>query len=148
MKQRGRKSSAATLVDISVDGLPSRPEPPDHLSADERRRFIDIVANCDARHFRHSDLPLLCRFVEADALAERAAKELRKNAVLKNGKPNAWLAVQEKTVRALVSLAMRLRLAPQSRIDARATGRQQPGRPSAYDTMGFDKEFFEDGWKS
>jgi phage terminase small subunit len=126
MKQRGRKSLAATSVHISVDGRPDRLEPPDHLSADERRRFVDIVANCEPQHFRPSDTTLLCRFVEADALAERAADELRKNAVLKNGKPNAWLAVQEKNVRALVSLSMRLRLSPQSRIDARVLGRQEP----------------------
>ena len=125
MRQRGRKS-AASYETISVDGSPDRLQPPDHLSADERRRFTEIVANCDARHFRHSDLPLLCRFVEADALAERAAQELRKNAVLKNGKPNPWLAVQEKNVRTLTALSMRLRLSPQSRIDARAMGRQQP----------------------
>lgn len=142
MKQRGRKSAASFEV-ISVDGSPDRLEPPDHLSADERRRFVDIIANTNPRHFRHSDLPLLCRFVEADALAERSAQELRKNAVLKNGKPNPWLAVQEKNVRALVSLSMRLRLSPQSRIDSQALGRQQPARPSAYDTM--EWEFLGNG---
>jgi hypothetical protein len=68
---------------------------------------------------------LLCRYVESDALAERAAKELRKNPVV-DGKASAWLAVQEKSVRALVSLSMRLRLSPQSRIDAKAIGRQEP----------------------
>jgi phage terminase small subunit len=124
MKQRGRKS-AASLDAITVDGSPDRLQPPDHLSADERRRFVDIVANCDARHFRPSDTTLLCRFVEADALAEKAAAELRKNPVI-DGKPSAWLAVQEKNVRALVSLSMRLRLSPQSRIDSQALGRQQP----------------------
>ena len=86
MKQRGRKSAAALEV-INVDGSPNRLEPPDHLSADEKQRFVDIVTNCDARHFRPSDLPLLCRFVEADALAERAAGELRKNPVV-SGKPS------------------------------------------------------------
>jgi hypothetical protein len=68
---------------------------------------------------------LLCRFVEADAMAERAANELRKHPAI-DGKPSAWLAVQEKNVRALVSLSMRLRLSPQSRIDAKATGRREP----------------------
>jgi phage terminase small subunit len=125
MRQRGRKSAAAMSVTISVDGKPDRLQPPDHLSADERKRFTDIVANCDARHFRPSDTTLLCRYVESDALAERAAKELRKNPVV-DGKASAWLAVQEKSVRALVSLSMRLRLSPQSRIDAKAIGRQEP----------------------
>ena len=100
-------------------------QPPDHLSADERQRFTEIVANCDARHFRPSDVTLLCRFVEADALAERAAKELRKYPVV-DGKPSPWLAVQEKCVRTLTALSMRLRLSPQSRIDAQAMGRQEP----------------------
>jgi phage terminase small subunit len=127
MKQRGRKSAAAMSVALSVDGSPDRLQPPEHLSADERKRFVDIVTNCDARHFRPSDTTLLARFVEADALAEKAAAELRKHgAVSKDGKPNGWLVVQEKSVRALVSLSMRLRLSPQSRIDAKAIGRQEP----------------------
>jgi phage terminase small subunit len=124
MRQRGRRS-AASLEVINVDGSPDRLQPPDHLPADERHRFTEIVANCDARHFRPSDATLLVRFVEADALAERAAKELRKRPVV-DGKPSAWLAVQEKSVRALTALSIRLRLSPQSRIDAKAMGRQQP----------------------
>ena len=124
MKQRGRKSVAELSV-ISVDGKPDRLQPPDHLSADERQRFADIVATCDPRHFRPSDTTLLCRFVEADVLAQRAAKELRKHPVVE-GRPSPWLAVQEKSVRALTALAIRLRLSPQSRIDAAAVGRQQP----------------------
>jgi phage terminase small subunit len=124
VRQRGRKS-AVSLEVINVDGSPDRLQPPDHLSADERQRFVDIVASCDARHFRPSDATLLCRFVEADALAERAAKELRKHPVV-DGKASAWLAVQEKSVRALVSLSVRLRLGPMSRIDAKSTGRYEP----------------------
>jgi phage terminase small subunit len=124
MKQRGRKSIAELSV-ITVDGSPDPLQPPDHLSANERQRFTNIVASCDARHFRPSDTTLLCRFVEADALAERAAKELRKHPVIK-GKPSPWLTVQEKNVRALTALAIRLRLSPQSRIDAKAMGRREP----------------------
>ena len=124
MRQRGRKS-AASFETINVDGSPDRLLPPDHLSADERRRFVDIVANCDARHFRPSDMILLVRFIEADALAERAAKELRKHPVV-DGKPSPWIYIQEKSVRTLTALSMRLRLSPQSRIDARGLGRQEP----------------------
>ena len=125
MRQRGRKSAASMSVAISVDGKPDRLQPPDHLSADERQRFVHIVASCDARHFRPSDATLLCRFVEADALAERAAKELRKHPVV-DGKPSPWIHIQEKSVRTLTALSMRLRLSPQSRIDSKAIGRQEP----------------------
>ena len=124
MKQRGRKS-AASFEALTVDGSPDRVQPPGHLSADERQRFADIVANCSARHFRPSDVSLLSRFVEADLMAEKAAKELRTNPVI-DGRPSPWLAVQEKSVRALVSLSVRLRLGPLSRIDAAAIGRQEP----------------------
>ena len=49
-----------------------------------------------------------------------------------DGKPSPWLTVQEKAVRALVALSLRLRLSPQAR---------QPNNPkrvravSAYEAM-------------
>jgi phage terminase small subunit len=124
MKQRGRKSEAALSLP-RVDGQPHRLEPPASLSASERKIFVDVVASCDRRHFRPSDLPLLCRYVEAAALAEQAAQELRQGAIL-DGRPSPWITVQEKAVRAMVALSMRLRLSPQSRSDAKTVGRQQP----------------------
>ena len=87
--------------------------------------FAALVAGCDANHFRQTDLPLLPRYCEAAILAEQAALELRNGAVL-NGKPSPWIVVQEKCVRAMVSLSMRLRLSPQSRIDPKTLARQQP----------------------
>ncbi len=42
-----------------------------------------------------------------------------------DGKASPWLMVQEKSVRALTALSMRLRLSPQSRIDPKAIGRQE-----------------------
>jgi hypothetical protein len=81
------------------------------------------VAGCDRDHFRPSDLPLLVRYVEAAALGDQAAEQLRLGAVI-NGKPSPWITVQEKAVRAMVALSMRLRLSPQSR-DPQTLGRQQ-----------------------
>jgi phage terminase small subunit len=118
MGVRGRRS-AADLA-ISVDGKPERLKPPTHLGPDERRRFDELVESCDSTHFRRSDLPLLCRYVEADALGERAAAELRVSGPVINGRASPWLTAQEKAVRALVALSMRLRLSPQSRIDPKA----------------------------
>jgi hypothetical protein len=43
-----------------------------------------------------------------------------------NGKASPWITIQEKAVRAMVALTMRLRLSPQSRIDPLTVGRQQP----------------------
>ena len=109
---------------MAVDGKPKRLEPPTSLSDVERKLFIDLVTACDATHFRPSDLPLLCRYCEAAVLAEQAAQELRRGAI-EDGKPSAWITVQEKTVRAMVALSMRLRLSPQSRIDPKTLTRQQ-----------------------
>jgi phage terminase small subunit len=83
------------------------------------------VSGCDAGHFREPDLPLLSRYCEAAVLAEQAALELRNGAVV-DGKPSPWIVIQEKCVRAMVSLSMRLCLSPQSRIDPKTLTRQQP----------------------
>jgi phage terminase small subunit len=123
MRQRGRKSAAALSV-IAVDGDPDRLLPPASLSDPERIVFVDLVTACDPKQFRPSDLPLLCRYCEAAVLAEQSALELRRGAVV-DGKPSPWITVQEKAVRAMVALSMRLRLSPQSRIDPKTLGRQQ-----------------------
>jgi hypothetical protein len=86
--------------------------------------FVDLVSTNTPEHFRPSDLPLLCRYVEASCLAEQAAQELRNGAVV-DGKPSPWLAVQEKSVRAMTALSMRLRLSPQSRLDSKTVARAQ-----------------------
>ena len=116
MRKRGR-TSAAELAMPLVDVRQHRLAPPDCLGDDERRRFIELVGACDPSQFRTSDLPLLCRYVEADALAERAAAELQASGPVVDGKASPWLVVQEKAVRAMVALSMRLRLSPQSRTD-------------------------------
>ncbi len=130
MKQRGRMSAAAI---IGVYGEQARPSPPAGLSDPEREMFAAIIAGCEADHFRQTDLPLLSRYCEAAILAERAALELRNGAVV-DGKPSPWIVVQEKSVRAMVSLSMRLRLSPQSRLDPKTLARQQrhPG-PQPWD---------------
>ena len=102
------------------------------MSADERAVFVDLVAGIDRKHFRPSDTLLLCRYCEACVLAEQAARELRAGAVI-NGRPSPWLVVQEKAVRAVIALAMRLRLSPQSRQPRAATGRPQPTGPRPWE---------------
>jgi hypothetical protein len=82
------------------------------------------MSGCDSNHFRQTDVPLLARYCEAAVLAEKAALELRSGAVA-DGKPSPWIVVQEKSVRAMVALSMRLRLSPQSRTDPKTLARQQ-----------------------
>jgi phage terminase small subunit len=117
-----RISAAARSAVIAE---PPRLRAPKSLSETERAIFAAVVKACDATHFRQSDLPLLCRFCELTALAEQAASELRQHGAVISGRASPWIVVQEKCVRGLVALSMRLRLSPQARIDPKTLGRQQ-----------------------
>jgi phage terminase small subunit len=134
MGTRGRKSAAELSV-IAVDGKPPRLEPPVSLSEAERTIFTALVAACDTRHFQASDLPLLVRYCEACALGDLAATELRRDGAVVKGKASPWVVIQEKSVRAMVALSMRLRLSPQSRTDPKTIGRQPvPVGPKPWET--------------
>ena len=113
MTQRGRKSAAANLVVVNVDGKPPKLTPPATLNEDERALFIEIIDATDTRHFRPTDTPLLVSYVQATLLARSTAHDPHK------------VATWEKAVRVQVSLATRLRLSPQSRTDPKTIGRQQ-----------------------
>jgi phage terminase small subunit len=102
--------------------------PPSSLSKPEAELFDQIVGNCSQDHFKKSDLPLLARYCEASILAERAAAELRSSPII-GGKVSPWLLVQEKSVRTLTALSMRLRLSPQAR---KGHNPLSPPRPLTY----------------
>jgi phage terminase small subunit len=116
-----------------IDAGQSRLRPPASLSDAERAAFVDIVSTCKPSHFVASDMSLLCRFAEATVLAEEAARHLRDEGPVIAGRVSPWVTVQEKAVRALVSLSMRLRLSPQARAPNNPT-RPQPA-VSHYDKM-------------
>ena len=90
-----RKSAAARAVTAPAQP-PNRLRAPSSLSEPERKLFDDLVGACNDKHFRSSDLPLMCRYVEASVFAEQAARELRKNGAVADGKASPWLTVQEK----------------------------------------------------
>jgi phage terminase small subunit len=126
MKKPG-PPSAASRETTAASTLPIRVRPPPNLSAPERKIFIHLVDSCAADHFKPSDLPLLRCYAEAIDLAERAACELRKSPVL-DGKISPWVTVQEKAVRTIVALSLRLRLSPQARLRKA----QSPQVPRSY----------------
>jgi phage terminase small subunit len=134
------RRSAASLSVVSLDRRASRLRPPAHLSEAERSAFVDLVSACKPGHFQASDLPLLCRYVEASVLAEQAATELRREGPVIAGRVSPWVTVQEKAVRALVALSMRLRLSPQARAPNNPSRR--PSQVSHYEKMalGDDRE--------
>jgi hypothetical protein len=112
MRQRGRRSSASLAIPSNVNGDASRLTPPSSLNDAERSLFSEIVSACDASHFRRSDLPLIVSFVQSTLISRAAARDPDK------------ITVWEKATRMQATLATRLRMSPQSRIDPKATGRQ------------------------
>jgi len=115
------RKSAAELTVIPLDQRLSRLRPPANLSEPERNIFVDLVTACPARHFQQSDMPLLIRYVETAALADQAAEHIRSEGAVVGGRLSPWVTAQEKAIRALTALSMRLRLSPQAR---------QPNNPS------------------
>src|SRR5262245_59623711 len=123
------RTSAAARSTVPVDDRPTtRLNPPATLSNSEQSVFKDIVSACDPKHFRISDLPLLSRYCESVVLADEAARELRNGGAVIDGKPSPWLVVQEKSIRAIVALSMRLRLSPQARLDQKTAARMKERR--------------------
>ena len=101
--------------------------PPSSLSEPERQAFVDLVSSVPSSQFAASDLPLLCRFVELQILAEQAAGELRVGSgsiITRDGKVSPWFAIHQQCTKAMLGLTLRLRLAPQSRV-AKASRRRQ-----------------------
>jgi hypothetical protein len=111
MRQRGRRSVASNLVPLAMRGEPPRLSPPSFLSAEEVALFNEVVGACDVSHFRKSDEPLLVAFIQATLMSRDAAHDPSK------------ILVWEKATRMQATLATRLRLAPQSRLDPKTVGR-------------------------
>lgn len=132
------KQSAAALSVVRVDGRLNRLSPPSGMSKEAAAVFRRLVAAVEPEHFSLSDEPLLQAYCEAIVLQERAAKELHKNPLL-NGKLSPWLAVVEKCWRSSTALSLRLRLAPQSRYDARAAHRRTKEHGSVLDEMSLEE---------
>jgi hypothetical protein len=128
-----RRSVASLTVLPALNGASARLRPPAELGERERAIFLDIVTSLPPAHFQPCDAPLLCRYVEAAALAERAAAALRDGpAVMVDGKPSPWVTVHGASVKAMLGLSLKLRLSPQAR--APNTPRR-PVRVSVYERM-------------
>lgn len=124
------RKSAAALSMPSIDGTPPRLTPPPTLNEDAKRVFVDVVCSVRAEHFQPADGLLLARYAECAVMAGDAATMLSNDGpVTADGKPSAWLSVHAQMVKAMVALAHRLRLSPQSRSP---TNPSRPSQPVSY----------------
>jgi hypothetical protein len=113
MRQRGRRSSVDLAVPV-IDAARPRPEPPRGLTKAEQALFKEVVE--DAPHLRKSDSQLLVAFVQATLVSRRSARD--------PARFDTW----QKATRLQASLATKLRLSAQARIDPQTLGRQAPQR--------------------
>jgi len=125
------RRSTAELAVIRPNSPAPRLTPPADLPAPERALFAAIVGSTSPSHFAVSDRPLLVRYCEAAVLADKAAERLRVDGAVVKGRTSAWLVVQEKAVRAMIALSMRLRISPQARAPRNVKSRA----PSYYEAL-------------
>lgn len=126
---RPAANQQSTVVNLNVSGTPPAVVAPSSLNASERRLFNEIVGQSDPRHFAKSDVPLLISYVQIVlAVRKLVASANRKPA------PGAFVSL-ERMARLQASLATKLRLSPQSRLDRKTAGRMvaRQSRASYYD---------------
>jgi phage terminase small subunit len=126
---------------VPLFGADRRLRPPDGLPDGARRCFVDLVTALPAGHFKPADLPLLCRFAEATAVAEEAAFQMSQpgGLVTVEGKASPWIGIHSTMTKQLNILALRLRLGPQSR--ALKQSKKEPAPVSVYDRLRMQKEW-------
>jgi hypothetical protein len=115
MAKTGRNAFVAT--DLVRYGEPGRLSPPTSLGEAEKRAFLDLVMACPVSQFAACDLPLLCRWAETVALAERMATRMAIEGELdEKGKPSGAFTIHKEATKTLTALALRLRVSPQARM--------------------------------
>jgi|SRR6516165_10304970 phage terminase small subunit len=129
---RGRKPyETRDIIPFGVERR--RLRPPASLGEPEKRAFLDLVLSVPLEQFQAADLPLLARWSELTVMAETAAAELRTRGMVIDGKVSPWFSIHRDACKELRSLALRLRLGPQSR--ASKAPKTKPSTVSYYERM-------------
>lgn len=122
--------------------LPQRPRPPEGMTPRARARWREVVKGYPVDHFKAGDLPLLRAYCEAHDRAVRAEETLRAN-LDENGCPSDYIrgalgglkahpacAVKIAAESLMSTLATKLRLCANSRIDKHKAGKEQAPQAS------------------
>jgi hypothetical protein len=137
-----RQSNASlTTMPFRVDGKPSRLRPREGAPKSVKAIFHEVVMSVPADHFRPADGYLVEAYAQVIALGREAYDLLeRDGTTLPDGRLSPQVTALEKYHRSSVALAARLRLAPQSRTEAKSTARQKLGPMSVYDMMDLEED--------
>src|SRR6476661_3108310 len=96
--------------------------PPPSLTEAQAAVFKATIAAVDPDHFNPADLPLIIEFCRCTISCEEAAGHLQEEGSVIDGKVSPWVTVAEKSQRALVAIAGKLRVCPASRFDRLVAG--------------------------
>jgi phage terminase small subunit len=131
------RKSAAELSVIRLSPAATRLQTPATLVGAERDVFAAVIANNAPDQFRLSDLPMLESYCSVVIQLQRCREQLRGTIVTDDGKLSPWVLAQERGIKALMGLSMKLRLSPQDR-----TAKPGPKvvQPSVYSLMRAEAE--------
>jgi phage terminase small subunit len=129
----GRKSSDA-LAAPSFG--PERVRPPPDLDPKARAIFVEIIAAARPEHFQPVDSALLCAYCRAAAIEREAAAAI----MAQPAAAPALLETYKAAATVMRTLAVRLRIGPQSR-----SGHTNPRMRKAEPTSYYDRMRLEQG---
>jgi hypothetical protein len=93
--------------------------------------------------FTGPNRPLLERYADVSAIAEKAAAEMAACGAVIDGRPSPWFVVHASAVKTMNALALRLRISPQSRAPRAPKTLAAP--KSYYDLMDEEGDDADDG---
>lgn len=101
---------------MSVVSLPERPEPPQHLTDDERQLWREVVATKPADWFQRDSHPVLCAYVQSTLIHRALMNQFHAGEFPVGSKPyDELIKLIVKVAGSLAQLAGKLRLTQQSR---------------------------------
>ena len=138
MKQRGRKSAATLTLLPSVLERCKRPEPPADLNREETDVFLRVINTQEADWFSPANIDLLTQYSRHIVQAGRIAgwvDEMLSAVDPETGRPTFEIKDYEQLLRmqraetaAIIWLATKMRLTPQSTINHRGNKVQSAAR--------------------
>jgi len=124
-----RKSSAALGV-APITG-PRRIQPPNDLPEPCRAVWRELVDSLPPDRFHKSDRPLLVLYCRALYQADLAFEALEQYGAADGDSVSPWLRVADSSAKQAATLATKLRLCPQSRLDRKVAGPAARGGEAA-----------------
>ena len=114
-----------------------RAPPPASLDPDAAALWVEILDSLRADYVLISERPILEAYCQAVVAARRAREMVSCEGPVIDGRLNPWMLALDQETKRSATLALRLRLAPQSRFDrTTAAGRVRPAARSRWDTDG------------